>query len=103
MPSDGLLCQAKIGFMPSVPNYGQSEGYHMHNIVVSHGVGYVYVELFGVEFLIDEWRWIAMNINDDVCDDGLLCQVMGFYAKWWAQAMGFYAKRWAFMPSDDGI
>ena len=43
MPSDdGLLCQAKMGFMPSVPNYGQSDGYHMHNIVVSHGVGYVY-------------------------------------------------------------
>src|ERR1051325_12251545 len=38
-----LLCRAKIGFMPSVPNYGQSDGYHMHNIVVSHGVGYVYV------------------------------------------------------------
>src|ERR1051325_1168347 len=36
MPSDEA-------FMPSVPNYGQSDGYHMHNIVVSHGVGYVYV------------------------------------------------------------
>ena len=30
-------------FMPSVPIYEQSNGYHMHNIVVSHGVGYVYV------------------------------------------------------------
>ena len=39
----GLLCQATMGFMPSVPNYGQSDGYHMHNIVVSHGVVYVYV------------------------------------------------------------
>src|ERR1051325_1250542 len=38
-----ILCQATIGFMPSVPKYGQSDGYHMHNIVVSHGVGYVYV------------------------------------------------------------
>src|ERR1044072_2019948 len=38
-----LLCRAMMGFMPSVPNYGQSDGYHMHNIVVSHGVGYVYV------------------------------------------------------------
>src|ERR1051325_5641830 len=38
-----LLCQATMSFMPSVPNHGQSDGYHMHNIVVSHGVGYVYV------------------------------------------------------------
>src|ERR1051325_10238630 len=36
MPSDEA-------FMPSVPIYGQSDDYHMHNIVVSHGVGYVYV------------------------------------------------------------
>jgi hypothetical protein len=34
-----------MGFMPCVPNYGQSDGYHMHNIVESHGVHYVY---FGV-------------------------------------------------------
>ena len=52
----GLLCQATMGFMPNVPNYGQSDGYHMHNIVVSHGVGYVYV-LF-------VWRWVL--IDDDV-------------------------------------
>ena len=43
-----LLCRAKLGFMPSVPNYGQSDGYHMHNIVVSHGVHYVY---FGVGYV----------------------------------------------------
>ena len=48
----GSLCQATRAFMPSdkafmpsVPIYGQSDGYHMHNIVVSHGVHYVY---FGV-------------------------------------------------------
>ena len=43
MPSDEA-------FMPSVPIYGQSDGYHMHNIVVSHGVGYVYVWVV--------WRWV---------------------------------------------
>ena len=43
MPSDeGFYAKATMSFMPNVPNYGQSDGYHMHNIVVSHGVGYVY-------------------------------------------------------------
>ena len=40
-------------FMPNVPNYGQSDGYHMHNIVVSHGVSYVYVWVF--------WRWVLFD------------------------------------------
>ena len=43
MPSDEAFMPSDEAFMPSVPNYGQSDGYHMHNIVVSHGVGYVYV------------------------------------------------------------
>ena len=43
MPSDETFMPSDEAFMPSVPNYGQSDGYHMHNIVVSHGVGYVYV------------------------------------------------------------
>ena len=60
-------------FMPSVPNYGQSDGYHMHNIVVSHGVGYVYVWVVWRWVLIDEWCWIAMIYDalfgDDLCDE----------------------------------
>src|ERR1051325_3753095 len=47
----GLLCQSDDGLYANVPNYGQSDGYHMHNIVVSHGVGYV-VESFDVEFYV---------------------------------------------------
>ena len=43
MPSDEAFMPSDEAFMPSVPNYGQSDGYHMHNIVVSHGVSYVYV------------------------------------------------------------
>ena len=68
-----LLCRAKIGFMPSVPNYGQSDGYHMHNIVVSHGVGYVYVWVVWRWVLIDGWCWIAMIYDalfgDDLYDE----------------------------------
>ena len=48
-----LLCQATMGFIPSVPNHAQSDGYHMHNIVVSHGVGYVYVWVV--------WRWVLID------------------------------------------
>ena len=69
-----LLCRAKIGFMPSVPNYGQSDGYHMHNIVVSHGVGYVYVWVV--------WRWVFVDwwmiLN---CDD-IWCFVW-WWSLWW--------------------
>ena len=50
MPSDEAFMPSDEAFMPSVPNYGQSDGYHMHNIVVSHGVGYVYVWVV--------WRWV---------------------------------------------
>src|ERR1051325_2192387 len=49
MPSDEAFMPSDEAFMPSVPNYGQSDEYHMHNIVVSHGVGYVYV-----------WRWVLI-------------------------------------------
>ena len=71
--NDGLLCQATMGFMPSVPNYGQSDGYHMHNIVVSHGVSYVYVWVVWRWVLIDGRCWIAMIYDalfgDDLYDE----------------------------------
>ena len=68
-----LLCRAMMGFMPNVHIYGQSDGYHMHNIVVSHGVGYVYVWVVWRWVLIDEWCWIAMIYDalfgDDLYDE----------------------------------
>ena len=73
----GLLCQAtrafmpkrRWDFMPNVPNYGQSDGYHMHNIVVSHRVGYVYVWVFWHWVLFHGLWWIAMIYDTLFCDD----------------------------------
>ena len=73
----GLLCQAtrafmpkrRWAFMPNVPNYGQSDGYHMHNIVVSHGVGYVYFWVFWRWVLFHGLLWIAMIYDTLFCDD----------------------------------
>ena len=107
-------------FMPSVPNYGLSDGYHMHNIVVSHGVGYVYVWVV--------WRWVfnwltMMNclvmfcIMQIWCDDIFILMWInygdvGFMPISWGMMMflccvvllsshihfiseeGFHAKRW---------
>src|ERR1044072_138410 len=50
MPSDEAFMPSDEAFMPSVPIYGQSDGYHMYNIVVSHGVGYVFVCVI--------WCWV---------------------------------------------
>ena len=69
MPSDEA-------FMPSVPNYGQSDGYHMHHIVVSHGVGYVYVWTVWCWVLID-WWWL--NCDGIWC---LLVMVFRINMKW---------------------
>ena len=39
----GLLCQSDDGLLCRMSLImDKSDGYHMHNIVVSHGVGYVY-------------------------------------------------------------
>ena len=43
---DGLLCRMSLIM-------DKSDGYHMHNIVVSHGVGYVYFWVF--------WRWVLFD------------------------------------------
>ena len=82
----GLLCQATMGFMPSVPNFGQSDGYHMHNIVVSHGVGYVYVWVV--------CRWVLINeYNDEFCDDLTWWNAYCKYDVMMFATMGFYAKK----------
>ena len=73
MPSDEAFMPRDEAFMPSVPNHGQSDGYHMHNIVVSHGVGCVYVWVVWRWVLIDGWCWIAMIYDalfgDDLYDE----------------------------------
>ena len=89
-----LLCRAKIGFMPSVPNYGQSDGYHMHNIVVSHGVGCVYVwVVWRWVLLIDEWYWIAMIYD-------MMLFMMMFAMMLWCWALCQNAKM-GFMPKSE--
>ena len=64
-----FMPKRRWAFMPNVPNYGQSGGYHMYNIVVYHGVDYVYFWVFWRWVLFHGLWWIAMIYDTLFCDD----------------------------------